>query len=110
MDATIAVKSLTENGFDKEKLHIMFIVIHLIYDFANLSLIYICGHLMNRHHKEYYKVLCRQQMKLLRNTDLKPPSDIQAYLQCASLIPKNSDFQFIPSFCGFSIPLDNLGY
>ena len=73
MDVTIAVKSLTENGFDKEKLHIVFIVIHLIYDFANLSLTYICGHLMNCHHKEYYKVLRRQQMKMIRNVDLKPP-------------------------------------
>ena len=108
LDATNVVKSLTaeDDKLMKEIVQIRFISVHLLYDFVNLMLTYTCGQLMNTQHQRYYKVLRKKQREFLKNIE----SQSGFYLQCAPLIPKKRSYQFIPSFCGLSIPVDNLGY
>ena len=103
MDTTNIVKSVTTNNYVNENVQIRFIVIHWFYDFFNLMLTYICGQLMNYYHKKYHEELKKSQKALLSGQK-------GFLLQYVNLIPKRHGYQFLPSFCGFSIPLDNLGY
>ena len=106
MDTTNIIKSVTTNNYAQENIQIPFIVIHWFYDFFNLMLTYACGQLMNYYHRKYYKRMKKNQEKIL-DTNI---GQNEFFLKYVKLIPKRRGYQFLPSFCGFSIPLDNLGY
>ena len=97
MDSTNIVKAVTTSS--DERIQINFVVTHWIYDISNLTLTYACGQLMNYCHQKYYKELKATQAAILS----KKLGEKEFFLQYMDLIPKRRSYQFIPSFCGFSI-------
>lgn len=114
-DVTIAVKSLTSKEIlINEPYHLSFFMTHLVFDSVTFLLLYVCGSLMNIYHKKYHRQLQSNQKKLFAAGDsecqLKMKNKCLSFLQNANLIPENPEYQFIPSFCGLSLPLDSAGY
>ena len=85
---------------------ILDILAQLLYFISALAIPYTCGVVINNHHKDYRKYLVEKQKMCLSESQ-----DFRVYImQTASLIPLNSEYLFIPSLCGLSIPLNSTGH
>ena len=61
---------------------------------------------MNSYHEDYHEMLKQKQKEILSQS----PNESVCIMQMANLIPKNPKYQFIPSLCGLSIPLNITGH
>ena len=103
VDSIIAIRSLFGSNIRNEKDTIIYIIIHLTYNSVAFMTVYVCGGLMNSFHERY----CKKVEKKIRSTDCKGGSWKK---QCALSKLRKRKYKFIPSLCGFSIPLDSSGY
>ena len=82
------------------------ILAQLVYYISALAIPYACGVVINNSHKGYREYLDEKQKNCLSQNQ-----DFQVYMmQAASLIPIKREYQFIPSLCGLSIPLNSAGH
>lgn len=82
------------------------ILAQIVYYISALAIPYACGVIINNSHRNYREYLEEKQKKFLSQNQ-----DFRVYImQTASLIPIKSDYLFIPSLCGLSIPLNSNGH
>ena len=105
---TVAIKQLSSGTKATENDQLWFVFSHLIYDLTAFITIYTCGTLMNDYHAKFRTELENKQEELL--STCKSESESLWINQYGNLIRSNPDYQFIPSFCGIDVPLDNPGY
>ena len=103
VDSIIAIRSLFGSNVQSEQHTIIYIIVHLSYNFVAFLTLYICGGLMNSFHERY----CKKVEKKIRSTGCEEDSWKK---QCALSKLRKRKYKFIPSLCGFSIPLDSSGY
>ena len=103
VDSIIAIRSLFGSDIRNERDTIIYIIIHLTYNFVAFMTLYICGGLMNYYHDKY----CKKVEKKIRSTNCEGNPWEK---QCALSKLRKRKYKFIPSLCGFSIPLDSSGY
>ena len=91
---------------------------HLIYDLVAFTTIFICGRLMNKYHREYYKklekvhrndILTLYQKEESQNDRLSTKKVIEI-MEISTLIPEEAEYKFRPSLCGLSFELNSAGY
>ena len=91
---------------------------HLIYDLVSFTTIFICGRLMNKYHREYYRrlekahrndILILYQKDESQNDHLSTRRVIEI-MELSTLIPEEVEHKFIPSLCGLSFELNSSGY
>ena len=106
VDSIIAIKSVFGNEQQQDHEIIIYFFIHLTYNFVAFLTLYMCGTIMNRYHENY----CKKLEKKIR-TEFEETEQHSAWkIQCAIASLRKPKYQFTPSLCGFSIPLDNSGY
>ena len=82
------------------------ILAQIVYYISALAIPYACGVIINNSHRDYREYLEEKQKEFLSQNQ-----DFRVYImQTASLIPIKSDYLFIPSLCGLSIPLNSNGH
>ena len=103
--SVIAIRSLFGSSVQKEDVTVIYvyIILQLIYNFVAFMTLYMCGGLMNSYHEKY----CKKVEKRIK-TGCKQSTTWKK--QCALSSLRKSKYKFVPSLCGFSIPLDNSGY
>ena len=105
-DFSVALNSLVTEKYNTEgeSEKLWFVLTHLVFDLILFLIPYFCASLFNQYHDEY-----RERLRKVQN-DIFSRDEDGWRLQCAELIPENSKYIFIPSFCGLSIPLSSPGY
>ena len=79
----------------------------LLYRIFAFGIPYSCGLLMNHYHEKCHKNVVKDQREKLINN----PYENMRIMFAADLIPKNKDYNFIPSLCGIiNIPLNASGH
>ena len=102
VDSIIAIRALFGSDIQNERDTVIYIIVHLSYNFVAFMTLYVCGGLMNSYHDKY----CKKVEKKIRSNCEGSPWD----KQCALSKLRKRKYKFIPSLCGFSIPLDSSGY
>ena len=103
---TLLIKALIEEEYTNEKERLIYIAVHVAFDILSFLVPYSFGLVINWQHGAYYEELKERQEEIL---SVKEEESVKMMMY-TDLIPKNPNFDFLPSLCGFSIPLDSAGY
>lgn len=112
-DSIIAIKVLFHDSVQSThslRLHIfIYTTTHLIYDYVAFTTIFICGTLMNKYHKKYYRKFEKTQISTIRHQG-EDKLSTETVIDIMKNSTLNKKYNFIPSLCGLSFPLNGAGY
>ena len=103
MFGTSALTQLT-TGIEVDNDQFWFDSIHLLYDVVAFIIIYVCGSLMNQYHDNFY-----EELNEAKEEYIIKEKKFWIYYN-TNLITKQSKYQFTPSLCGISVPMNNPGF
>lgn len=107
-DFSVALHALISEDYKHQgpRNKLVFVLTHLIFDLILFLIPYFCASLINQYHDQYHERLKIVQNRLFSKQQRNWPW----MLQNTQLIPQNTKYVFVPSFCGLSIPLNSPGY
>ena len=103
---TLLLKALIKEEYTNEKDRFIYIAVHVAFDILSFLVPYSLGLVINWQHGAYYEEIKERQEEILSEKE----DESVKMMMYTDLIPKNPNFDFLPSLCGFSIPLDSAGY